>query len=319
MQQTITICCVNWFSGRYLNRLFENLFEKAAGGQNLTVVVIDNTAGKDVALAELISGYPVEIVENRTGDLRGSYGHAAGLNTALGRIATPYALVVDPDVYLFKNHWDTFLIELLTQWHAIAAGIAYPPWQLGKYHNFPSPVFCFFDVEAFLQLEPDWTPFADTKLTRITDFLLRNLLRCGIFVNRSLYERSPAVRKYLKRIETVVGVCSKDTGWRTARNAARKNLNSVLFNAAILQEKPLGPELKGLARHFELYLYEREPILAHKYGTMSKIWKTPKGSDESFWRFCIDQAEKIVASEPRKNETSSDSSLLHLASRRKTG
>lgn len=297
-QKKITICCVNWFSCGHLSRLFGGLTEKAADRQNIAIIVIDNTSGQDKKLPELAKAYPIKIIRNDPGNLRGSYGHAAGLNLAMDEIFTPYAVVVDPDVFMFKKRWDTFLIDLLDRENAVAAGTAYPPWQLGKYHHFPNPVFCFFKTEAFLKISPDWTPFRRGRIRSASDFLSRNMLRFGTFINRRRYENSATIRKYGQKLEKIFGVCSRDTGWINAEKATQRGIKSVCFTAAVWEEENLHRSFETLARQFELYLYKSEPILAHKYGTASRIWSTARGSDESLWRRCIGQGQALFPVEP---------------------
>ena len=290
-EKWITICSVNWYSCVYLRVLFANLLSKAGCKEALKLLVIDNTNGNDKLLYELLREYPLEIIKNDPGNLTGSYGHASGLNTAMNNIATQYGLIVDPDVYVFKKNWDLFLIDLLDKEQAVAAGVAYPAWQLGKYHNFPSPVFCFFHSKQFGMLNPDWAPFEGKKNARIWDFIRRNILRGGIIINRKAYEKSSVMRKIGTRLEKVIGVCSKDTGWINAKKAAEREVKAITFQTLVKDAKNVNERFRNLADHFELYMHEDKPILAHKYSSAGKLWSTQKGRDDVYWRKCITQAE----------------------------
>ncbi len=287
IDNTITIVTVNWYSYEYLNFLFENLTTKSSKNLKLYFLIVDNTNGKDDNLVKLSQKYNAKIILNDTQDLKGSDAHALGLNLALKNITTFYTLIVDPDIFVFKDNWDTFLIDLLNHNKAIVAGSTYPQWQLGKYHNFPNPVFCFFKTEEFLKLKPDWRPFENSILKKNWDFLRRNFLRLGTLIGRKAFEKSIIVRNIWPKLERSIGVCSKDTGWRVAKTACQKKIKSVIFDTALYTELPEGYKLAELARNFELYCYKNEPILVHKYSTCSILWKTKNGSSKKFWLECI--------------------------------
>jgi hypothetical protein len=297
-KENITICTINWYSCDFIQKLSENLSAKAQFKEKLTFLIIDNTNGEDKKIYSLQNTIPsVQIIKNDTKSPRGSLGHACGLNLAMSMINTKYALLTDPDVYVFKNHWDTFLVGMLNQNNILAAGTAYPQWQLGKYHNFPNPVFCFFKTPDFLKLQPDWMPFTENKLLLMWDFIKRNFLRLGILINRKTYEKYTFVRKVWPILEKLTGVCSKDTGWKIAEKARKYHFKSVLFKAVSPHEvvpESKSDSFKTLAGQFELYYYNNEPILTHKYSTGSAVWKTEKGSDINFWRQCIDEFHKYI-------------------------
>jgi len=291
----ITIGTVNWNSYPYLEKLFKNLLEKAASPGKIRFLIIDNTNGQDENLEKLKSAFQnTAIVKNNTGNLKGSAAHSSGLNIIMQNIKTPYALILDPDVHIFKKDWDSFLINLLNENQIFAAGISFPPWQLGMYHNFPNPVFCFFKTKEYCDFEPTWSAYDVGKLVLYWDFLRRNLLRCGIFINRSLYENSAFVRAIWSNLEKIVGVCSRDTGWRRAQKAKRDNIKTILFEPRIIASKNFDPEnpYSTLAKCFELYCYQNESILTHKYSTNSKVFKTAKSSDSDLWKRCGEQIEK---------------------------
>ena len=297
-KENITICTVNWHSYDFIQKLSENLSAKAQFKEKLTFLIIDNTNGEDKKIYSLQNTIPsVKIAKNDAKSLSGSRGHACGLNLAMSMINTKYALLTDPDVHIFKNHWDIFLIDILNQNNILTAGTTYPQWQLGKYHNFPNPVFCFFKTHDFLKLQPDWMPFTENALLLMWDFIRRNFLRLGILINRKTYENCAFVRKVWPIFEKLTGVCSKDTGWKIAEKAEKYHLKSVLFKAVSPDEtvpESRSDAFKTLARQFELYYYSNEPILTHKYSTCSAVWKTQKGSDTNFWRQCIDEFNKYI-------------------------
>ncbi|MCE5341255.1 MAG: hypothetical protein LLF92_09040 [Planctomycetaceae bacterium] len=292
----ITVGTVNWYSSDYLEKLFKNLLEKAASPEKIRFLIIDNTNGKDADIEKLKSLFQnITIEKNNPGNLKGSAAHSSGLNVLMQNIHTPYALIIDPDVHVFKKEWDKFLINLLNQNHIFAAGVSFPPWQLGMYHNFPNPVFCFLETAAYRSFAPEWSAYDVSKIILYWDFLRRNLLRCGILINRQLYENSTLARRIWSFLERVVGVCSRDTGWRRAVKAKNNNIKTPLFVPKIVSSKNFTADnpLDILAKYFELYCHGNEPILTHKYSTNSAVFKTIKSGDSDLWGRCIEQIEKL--------------------------
>jgi hypothetical protein len=282
----ITVCTVNWYSYGLINNLFANLTEKADKPDQIKFLVIDNTNAHDKDIYRLREKYNIRILSNDTRHIKGSMAHACGLNLALRYLNSEYCLIVDPDTYIFKKKWDTFLIDMLEEEEVFVIGVSYPLWQLGKYHDFPNPVFCFFKTDEYMRLEPDWTPFGANKLVKCWDYFRRNVLRLGIIINRKAYEKYKLIRTTWSRLEKIIGICSKDTGWRIAKKARENNIKAEVFKATLSSEIVKGSEtiiFRQLASEFELYCYENEPILTHKYSSCSLLWRTKRSRDSELW------------------------------------
>jgi hypothetical protein len=295
----LTICTVNWYSITLIKSLFSNLHDKARFPERIEYIVIDNTNGGDTGLSRLKNlEISVKIYPHDSAGLKGSYGHASGLNYALTLLNREFSLVVDPDIHVFKNNWDAFLIDIMNNQDCSAVGTIYPQWQLGKYHNFPNPVFCFFRTDDFKKLKADWTPYSENVLMNCYNFVRRQILRCGIVINRNRYLKSDVVRKIWTVLEKMIGVCSQDTGYKIARQAKENNVKATLFRAVLPDEKlnaTSGTDaFKQLAGQFELYCYDNEPILTHKYSTSSRIWRTDKSGDNDYWKECIGLLENEI-------------------------
>jgi len=295
----ITVFTISWFSSELIKPLFLNLNEKAKFPERIKYVVIDNTAGEDKTLSQIRQiAIPVEIYSNDARKAAGSVGHSLGLNFAMNKIETEFALAVDPDVYVFKNNWDGFCIDEINNKNYSAVGTAYPRWQLGKYHNFPSPVFCFFRAADLKAMGCDWTPFSKNPFVTGCDFVKRQILRCGLLINKKRYQKYPALRSFAMQMENLIGICSRDTGWRIAKKAGESKKTALLFNAVLPDENIPGHQtaaFEKLAGQFELYYYHNEPILTHKYSTSSRIWRTDKGADTDFWLQCIEYFKDALA------------------------
>jgi hypothetical protein len=292
--EMITIATVNWHSCGYLENLFDNLLKKAQQPDRLHFIVVDNTNGKD-HLEKLKSNFQnITIIKNDPGTLKGSPAHSSGLNVAMKNIKTPYALILDPDVYVFKKDWDSFLIDLLNQNGIFTLGVSFPPWQLGMYHNFPNPVFCFFRTKPYLEFAPDWSAYDVNKFVLCSDFIRRNLLRLGILIGRRRFENSELVRTLWTNFENIIGLCSRDTGFRRAQKAEKAGTKTIIFQPRIVSSKEFQPDdqYSVIAKYFELYCFQNEPILTHKYSTNSLVFKTGKSDDGDLWKQCIEQIEK---------------------------
>jgi len=302
----LTVFTVSWFSTELIGLLLRNLNDKAEFPERIEYIIIDNTNGQDPSVQRLTqTGLPVKLYANDTQGKTGSFGHACGLNFAMSKLKTEFALVVDPDVYVFKDNWDSFCVEAINKNNYSAVGTTYPRWQLGKYHNFPNPVFCFFRTKDFRELRADWTPYSKNRIVTFSNFVKRQILRCGILIDRKMYQKCRFIRRPFAVLEDVIGVCSHDTGWRIADKAKKKDVTSLLLKAVLPDEAVAGSGttvFKRLAGSFELYYYQNKPFLTHKYSTCSRVWKTAKGSDTGFWRQCIERFQnEIISRNTSKN------------------
>ena len=296
----ITIITVNWFSAGLIEALLANMSQKARNPDCLRMMVIDNTNSEDELLRQIeTSQIQVEIHPLDSAGLVGSRGHAFALNHAIDKLTTEFAVIVDPDIHIFAQSWDSLCIGALGKHDAVAIGAPYPFWKIGRYHDFPSPPFCFFRTEVIKDMQSDWTPYSSSTLGRCWIFAVRQLGRLGGFINRRRYEQSPLLRRYAAFAETHLGTFSRDSGWRIAAEARRKGLKSILFENVLPDRMDLAPSdgleaFGDLAREYELYYYDNKPILTHKYGTAGRPWRTQKGADEKYWRKAIETFEKAL-------------------------
>lgn len=302
---------VNWFSSDLLARLLSNLSKKAKYPDLVQYIIVDNTNGKDDNVYKLkLPDRSIHIKPIDNQNLTGSWAHAFGLNYATPGIKTPYTLIIDPDIHVFKQNWDEFLINELKKNHAIAIGAPYPSWKLGKYHNFPSPPFLLYETSEIKALGLDWTPFSRVPLRRLYFFLSRQIVRMGFLCTRQRLSQWPNLNKSAKQLESLFGVCAPDTGWLIAANSQNNGLKSLLFKEAEgrnipFARYPFANALHILADEFELYQYDNEPILTHKYSTSGYLWKTKRGRDHQYWLDSIQQIENGMTSflKPGSGET----------------
>ena len=301
VNKKLTVVTVNWYSVDFIDQLFSNLSKKAEYPDQIQYIVIDNTNGADKEVERLRRlNLCIKICRNNTETEKGSFAHAMGLNLALGKLETEYSLIVDPDVYVFKDNWDSFCTEKIKAEGCPSIGTTYPKWQLGAYHNFPNPVFCFFRTEDYRKMNADWTAYSKNPLINFYNFTRRQILRCCLFISRKKYQRYRFIRRIWTNLEKIIGVCSPDTGCRIARRAKKNKIKAILFQAVLPDELPENESetLKNISAEFELYYLNDEPILTHKYGTGSWVYRTAKGHDSSYWRRQIRSFEE----EQQKNK-----------------
>jgi hypothetical protein len=293
----ITIVTVNWYSVEYIEKLLENLHSKAAQPEKLKVLVMDNTNGSDLKTNRLSeTGILCHICPLNTRKLSGSRAHAFALNQAINMLDTEFALILDPDTYVFKKEWDTFCINEIQQHNTVAIGAPFPPWKVGKYHDFPSPPFCFFKTKAIKSMSNDWTPFPRNPARFVGKFMIRQIGRIGPVITRRTYTNFSFIRKYSAAAEKVLGIFAPDTGWLIAEEARQKEMKSILFDTTESHETRLVPRsavsaFQDLAGHYELFSYKDELMITHKYGSSGRPWKTRYGHDEAYWRKCIQSIE----------------------------
>jgi hypothetical protein len=297
----VTIVSVNYRSASYLGPLLDNLRLKAASPSALSVHVVDNTNGQDPDIGRVLAPIArARLVPFDTGSARGSRAHALGLDRALAEVETEFSVIVDPDIYVFKAGWDDFCSAELERSGAFAIGAPYPAWKVGKYHDFPSPPFCFFRTRTFRELGAGFVPFGRNRLEDAQALVTRQIGRLGNALTRRRYEGSVLLRRYAAWAERRLGVFAPDTGWRVAEAARNRGLESVLFEPALAtpEHAALGSvpadaatALACLTHEFELYTYRGEPMLTHKYGSGAMPWRTARSNDIELWRDCIRRIE----------------------------
>jgi lipid-A-disaccharide synthase-like uncharacterized protein len=299
----ITVVWVSYFSTAYLEKLHANLHAKASGTTAIRFLLIDNSHGKDAAIqafSEARSDVDLHIPPAH--GLVGSWGHAAGLDVAMPLLNTTYTLICDPDIHVFKAGWDRFLIDLLHHEKAASVGIPYPFWRVGVYHHFPCPIFHFFHTETILALGQTWTPFATNRLRNAYNFVGRQVVRLGGLATRKTLTRSAGMRAVTGWLEKRFGMVGPDTGYRWCNAADREGLSRIMFEVVAAHHPDYAeriglPGFQELADQWELFYYGDEPILTHKYGTQSRMWRTPAATRVDYWYEQIALFEQALSHE----------------------
>lgn len=272
----ITVASVSWHSASFLRDLFAGLLARADHPGAIRFLISDNLNGADPEIQQLtfpgLAVVPVD-VQNATM----SMAHAAGLNALMPHIDTPYTLIIDPDIAVFARGWDTLCRDLLETTGSVALGAPYPPWKLGKYHDFPSPPFAFWRTEALKRLTPDWRPYGRTTARRLLDFALRQTFWLPRGIDRYVLRLPRRRFKTAHWVERLVGVVSKDTGWEIAHKARRQGWRALTFDVAysVADLASVPDDLRGpyqaLVEDFELYALNGQPILTHRNPTRTRL------------------------------------------------
>ncbi len=99
-----------------------------------------------VLAATEASGTPLGERRRLLGKYLGSYHHAAGLNRALERVATRYALVIDPDFYVVRPGWIAEVLAHVRAEDLAAFGAPWNPRWYQKFRYFPCTHFMVLDL-----------------------------------------------------------------------------------------------------------------------------------------------------------------------------
>ncbi len=89
---------------------------------------------------------------------RGSYHHAAALNSALPFIKTRFLLILDPDFYVIQPNWIKAVIDNMKAQNLACFGSTWHPRWTYQYRYFPSVHFMLFDLEKIPLETLDFTP-----------------------------------------------------------------------------------------------------------------------------------------------------------------
>lgn len=272
----LTVLSVSWRSAEWLRDLFAGMLALAEQPERIRLLVADNTNGADVDLRRL--DFPrLEIVPVDVGGQIMSMAHAHGLNTLWKRVETPFALIVDPDVAILQPAWDRALQEGFADQDVVAIGAPYPCWKLGKYHDFPSPIFACWRSDALRALSPDWRPYGRTARRRLLDFALRQTFWPPRAIDRLVLRLPRRQFRAARWVEQRVGVVSKDTGWEIAQRARQRGWRVALFEVVRDPATLTGisadaaPHYRRLAGEFELYAWQERPFLTHRNPTLTRL------------------------------------------------
>ena len=274
----ITVGVISWYSTDQIRDLFDSLIANAAHLENIEFIICDNTGGKDTRISEVFGPYykilhfsPSVPKEWKPKRAAGSYAHGMGLNYLMDHIQTEFCLFTDPDCMVLMKDWDNRLKTMLDPKH-IAAGAPYHSSKIAKYHNFPSPIFSFFNLTVYKNIQADWTPYRLPLTTIITDQIRRIPAIIGGYLGYKIWGRSFYLSKTAEFMRFVFGNSGKDTGWRIAKSAKKEGYAARLLTTAVVHNQ-LASILTGkqpiidLMTEYELFLLDGIPFVTHLYSS----------------------------------------------------
>lgn len=307
-QPKITVISASYYESGLLRGLIENLVATAES-RALSFLLCDNTNGADVELQALASD-TVRVLPLDQGKAVMSRRHGSALTQGFAQVDSELCVVVDADCRVLCRGWDRRCQEALRD-GCVAVGAPFPPWKLGKYHDYPGPHFAFFRTAAIRQAGGDWRPDADGVVASVRDFLLRQLLLMAYCADAWVLDRDPRHHQLAARVERWLGVISKDTGWRIARGVRERRWRAEVFEPlrshgdvrALVRSAHDRAVLGRLADEFELYVWNGQPMVTHCSRTsrlfdlclwtgrpliqIPRFWdRRPRGSIEDWETMC---------------------------------
>ncbi len=189
---------------------------------------------------------------------KGSYHHAAAINSALPHVKTRFLLVLDHDFYIVQPNW----IERITE-HMLARDLAFfgsvwhPKWTY-QYRYFPS-VHCFLvDLEQVPIAYLDFLPAMGTNW-------LDNIIS---------HPALPLPKNWRTRLQTGQ---FRDTGWQIYRRFKKRHFESLI------------PHLNAAAQHFipeRLSFIPTKPDSFTRASILAKdsSFAYQNGWEEFFWQ-----------------------------------
>lgn len=299
------VLTVSWYSGEWISHLVNNLESKASHPDRLEFTIIDNTNGNDKDLASALrKSSKARILHFASKSSQPSRAHASAITFGLSAINDSWCVLFDPDVYVFQHGWDQWCRSKILDEGYIAAGAPYPPWKLGKYHDFPSPIFAAMNLARIQALNATWEPFFSSSLGLAYSFVMRKLFRAGGFLNRTRLTHSTSWRQIAYLGERLAGVYAPDTGYRIAAAANRHNTTAYCLKTDWDGETVNtagSPCWRNLANAYELFTECGRPFAAHCYGSSMRQWRSRFSGNVGFFRdLCEACNETLHADTPAR-------------------
>jgi hypothetical protein len=215
------------------------------------------------------------------------------------QVKTEYTLTVDPDVHLFISGWDRIFMENLEGVNCRAVGAPYPWWKLGKYHDYPSPIFALYRADTLREVAADWSPFPSSRMRRFRNLLERLWVRLGPIATRRRLVASSRLANFCRWMETRFPLCAPDTGYRLAHCLRESGADAALLTPVNHREAAqmvygLSGSLAHLADDFELFMWRDCPAMVHRYSTRSYYWRMPQSGNRERWRRLIREADMAM-------------------------
>jgi len=165
-QFAVTVCSVYHSSAaKWLLELNYDIVHKLNSGIKIHWIVADNTAED---FTDKIDGNKFTVVRGADGVrpvadwIKGSYRYADAINKTLPHITTRFVILLDPDVYVVRNHWIQDVIRHMQEKKLSFFGIPYVPLHFVQMRYFPNHRALCIDLERAFVSHLDFTPRFDS-------------------------------------------------------------------------------------------------------------------------------------------------------------
>ena len=141
-----------------------------------------------------LNSRPQDVVEHRRllQKFLASYHHASGLNLALQKVDSRYAVVIDPDLYVLRPNWLHDVIDHMTKNDLACFGVPWNPRWYWKYRYFPCTHLMVLDLE---KCPWRWDLLAPDLVNYGQKFISKFWLEQARLQN----DDPPAARKHLRK------------------------------------------------------------------------------------------------------------------------
>lgn len=166
----LTICSVSFDSTFYLD-LNQRLVQRLNTSDNWRWLIVENSASHaadavsgDDRVSVVAGGPPDPSIDSR---IRGSYHHAAALNSILSHVSTRFVLLLDPDFYIVRSEWIGEILNDMMDRNLAFFGVPWHPRWYTKYRYFPCVHCLFIDLERVRRETLDFTPEIRIKARKV--------------------------------------------------------------------------------------------------------------------------------------------------------
>jgi hypothetical protein len=203
-------------------------------GQDFTLIVVDNAAKGRSRLrvkdrrCQVVPGIDASALPEAG---RGSYHHAAALNSVLGRVKTRFLAVLDPDLFVLYRNWIGECLDHMRRRDLAVFGVPWNYASFRKWRYFPCVHFMLLDLTKLDVRRIDFSPaVADDRAAASSK-------PAGWFATHAPLAHARALLE-----------SRRDTGWRLHRALARrKGASDVVLPVIDIEKAFVRPKYLRMA------------------------------------------------------------------------
>jgi hypothetical protein len=220
-------------------------------------IIVENTPKDEndrLEIGDFKEGIVVEGVPNTfMGVAAASYHHASGLNTALKKVETKYALILDPDFFIVRKNWINDVLVHMKINSLTFFGAPYNPKRYMKYRYFPCIHCMFIDLSKIDKGKIDFTPQYKQQNNSGNKKIITSHAKNNLVI--SFLENIKHHLRILLKRKSIIG-SSMDTGYKIFND---------FYNLAAIKNECLQPVFgKNLPQIKPMYLKWSTNLLVEK-------------------------------------------------------